>query len=257
LKITILVNRDLPTLLALNYLLPSLTEHRVSVFYTHKSPVNDLPTALQQLVTFEHQLMLEIDDSNNEKKLLNLDQLGRYTCANITRLNSVNNIDFAKLQQTQPDLIVSIRHMTILQEAVIKLPKLGVINLHSGLLPSYQGVMSTFRAMCNKEAMLGSTLHFIEDQTIDSGAIIARAPVAMHSYRSYFWNVLNLYDQGCQLIRNAIDSLASEQTLTRICQDGPAHYYSYPVQQDVIEFAAQGFKLFEVDDLNDFRIGLS
>jgi methionyl-tRNA formyltransferase len=257
LKITILVNRDLPALLALNYLLPRLTEHRVSVFYTHKTPVNNLPTALQPLANFERQLLLQMDASDNRNKLLNLDQLGRYTCANITRLNSVNSIDFAKLQQTQPDLIVSIRHMTILQKDVIKLPKLGVINLHSGLLPSYQGVMSTFRAMLNKEAMLGSTLHFIEDQSIDSGAIIARAPIVMHSNKSYFWNVLNLYDQGCQLIQNAINSLASEQTLTSICQHGPARYYSYPVQQDVIEFAAQGFKLFEVDDLNDFRIELS
>ena len=255
-KITILVNRDLSALLALNYLLPSLYEHQVSVFYTHKAPVKDLPTALQQLANFERQLLLEIDDSGTDKKLLSLEQLGRYTCTDIIQLNAVNSIDFAKLQQSQPDLIVSIRHMTILHAAAIDLPKLGVINLHSGLLPSYQGVMSTFRAMANKESMVGSSLHFIEDQKIDSGAIIAQAQVAMHPNKSYFWNVLNLYRQGCQLIQDAIDCLASEETLASISQDGTARYYSYPKQQDLIEFAEKGFRLFKIDDLNDFEIRL-
>lgn len=256
-KITILVNQDLPALLALNYLLPSLDKHQVSVFYTHKAPVKALPTALQQLADFERQLLLEIDDSDSDRKLFSLKKLARYTCADIVQLNAANSIDFAKLQQSQPDLIVSIRHMTILHTAAINLPKLGVINLHSGLLPSYQGVMSTFRAMGNKEAMVGSSLHFIEDQRIDSGAIIAQAQVAMHANKSYFWNVLNLYRQGCQLVQDAIDCLASEETLASISQDGPAHYYSYPKQQDLILFAEQGFRLFEIDDLNDFEIGLN
>jgi methionyl-tRNA formyltransferase len=257
LKITILVNRDLPALLALNYLLPSLYEHQVRVFYTYKPPVKDLPTALQQLERFERQLLLEIDNSDGDKKLLSLEQLARYTCADIVQLDAANSIDFAKLQQSQPDLIVSIRHMTILHAAAINLPKLGVINLHSGLLPSYQGVMSTFRAMGNKDAMVGSSLHFIENQRIDSGAIIAQAQVAMHPKKSYFWNVLNLYRHGCQLIQDAIDCLASDETLASISQDGPAHYYSYPKQEDLIEFAEKGFRLFEIDDLNDFEISLS
>ncbi|MFT7525977.1 MAG: methionyl-tRNA formyltransferase [Arenicella sp.] len=256
-KITILVNRDLPALLALNYLLPSLDKHQVSVFYTNKAPVKDLPTALQQLAKFERQLLLEIDNSDSDKKLLSLEQLGRYTCAGIVQLNAVNSIDFAKLQQSQPDLIVSIRHMTILHAAAINLPRLGAVNLHSGLLPSYQGVMSTFRAMGNKEAMVGSSLHFIEDQKIDSGAIIAQAQLAMHPNKSYFWNVLNLYRQGCQLIQNAVDCLASEETLASIPQDGLAYYYSYPKQQDLTEFAEKGFKLFEIDDLSDFERSLS
>lgn len=256
-KITILVNRDLAALLALNYLLPSLYEHQVSVFYTHKAPVKGLPTALQQLADFERRLLLEIDNSDSDRKLLSLEQLSRYTCADIVQLNAANSIDFAKLQQSQPELMVSIRHMTILHAAAINLPTLGVINLHSGLLPSYQGVMSTFRAMANKESMVGSSLHFIEDQKIDSGAIIAQAQVAMHPNKSYFWNVLNLYCQGCQLVQDAIDRLASGDTMASNSQDGPAHYYSYPNQQDLSEFAEKGFRLFEIDDLNDFEVSLS
>lgn len=256
-KITILVNRDLPALLALNYLLPSLYEHQLSVFYTQKASINDLPTALQQLANFERQLLLDLENTPHHKSLLSLEQLRRYTCADIVRLNAVNSSDFEMLKQSQPDLIVSIRHMTILKEAVIKLPKLGVINLHSGLLPSYQGVMSTFQAMRNKEPLLGSTLHFIEDKKIDSGAIIAQAPVAMCPNRSYFWNVLNLYRGGCQLVLDAIYSLASKEALNSISQDGPSNYYSFPNEHDLTEFDKQGFKLFATDDLNDFQVNTS
>lgn len=257
LKITILVNRDLAALLALNYLLPELCEHQVSVFYTHKAPVNDLPTALQQLAGFEHKALSNIEDPDHHKSLLSLQQLRRYTCADIVRLNSVNTSDFKKLQHSEPDLIVSIRHMTILKDAVIQLPKLGVINLHSGLLPRYQGVMSTFRAMQNNEPVLGSTLHFIENKNIDSGAIIARSQTPMRRDRSYLWNVLNLYSGGCQLIQYSINSLALDKTLNSISQEGTSHYYSYPNQQKLSEFEKQGFKLFEVDDLSDFQISSS
>ena len=253
-KITILVNRDLPALLALNYLLPSLCEHKLRVFYTHKAPINDLPTALQQLANFERKALSDTQSAADHKSLLSFEQLGRYTCADIVRLNSVNGSDFNVLQKSQPDLIVSIRHMTILKEAVIKLPRLGVINLHSGLLPNYQGVMSTFRAMLNREPTLGSTLHFIEDKEIDSGAIIAQAKRPIRLDKSYLWNVLSLYQSGCQLIQEAIACLASQHELNSVYQDGPSNYYSFPNEHDLNEFDSQEFELFKLDDLNDFQI---
>jgi len=51
----------------------------------------------------------------------------------------------------------------IIREPVIAHSQYGYINLHSGLLPDYRGVMASFRAMVNGDAEIGSTLHYIQD----------------------------------------------------------------------------------------------
>ena len=50
---------------------------------------------------------------------------------------------------------------------------LGVLNLHSGKLPDYRGVMATFRAMMAEDETLFSTVHWIDDKTIDTGRILS------------------------------------------------------------------------------------
>jgi methionyl-tRNA formyltransferase len=72
-----------------------------------------------------------------------------------------------------PDLIVSIRFGLILESKIIAIPKFGVINLHSGELPKYRGVMATFRAMQQNDTEYGTTVHYINDSGIDNGEIIS------------------------------------------------------------------------------------
>ena len=46
----------------------------------------------------------------------------------------------------------------ILKAAAIQIPRHGVLNLHSGLLPAYKGLMATFWATLNGEEEIGCTL---------------------------------------------------------------------------------------------------
>ena len=75
----------------------------------------------------------------------------------------------ALLSEAAPDLIVSIRYRRILREPAIAIPRHGVLNLHSGVLPNYPGVMATFWALLAGAAALGCTLHRIVDEGIDTG----------------------------------------------------------------------------------------
>lgn len=91
--------------------------------------------------------------------------------------------------------------------------QLGVINLHSGLLPAYQGVMATFWALLNKEQRIGTTLHFIEDSTIDTGAIISQSLVDANYGESYLWNVLHIYKAGCANVLSATEVIQAGNAL--------------------------------------------
>lgn len=219
-NLVFLVNYDLAALLALNRILPACKEHKISVFYTQKSIPNLCP-ALEQLGEFEARALV------TSPSLRSFQQIG----ADV--LNAINTKDFARYAATKPDVVVSIRHMSILQPRTIALPKLATLNLHSGLLPAYQGVMSTFRALSHHEKTIGTTLHRIENASIDSGPVISTSQIVARFDRSYLWNVLNLYRDGSQNVIEAIARLNCGGPLTARPQQSPGQYYTFPTAKEI------------------------
>ena len=180
-RITILANKDIASNIALNNILPRLSNHEVSVFLSSKVGKGDsLPEGLQRLRFFEQSLFNEllfplISKSNpgSNRELLSFDGLEKIIKKPIKVLNLINSEEgFSSFKETEPDLVVSIRYGTILKAPVIAVPKCGVINLHSGLLPAYRGVMATFRAMLNGDEKIGTTLHYISDASIDTDRLL-------------------------------------------------------------------------------------
>ncbi|MFT4634883.1 MAG: methionyl-tRNA formyltransferase [Arenicella sp.] len=231
-RITFLVNHDLPALLALNHLLPSLKQHNIIVFFSLKnSSIKN--NKLAELAEFDSQ------------QLSDCWPLASFSDVGAKQLNQVNTVGFQQFCATKPDLVVSIRYMTILKEAVINTPRLGIMNLHSGPLPSYQGVMATFWGLLNKESQIGTTLHFIEDNEVDTGSIILSATSKANYQRSYLWNVLNIYRRGCDNIIEAVTRLSAGERLMSKSQSGTAHYYGFP-SADIVRDC--GFRLFHQSD---------
>ncbi len=157
--------------------------------------------------------------------------------------NSKEGLD--KLRQLAPDLIISIRYRKILHNEAISIPKLGVINLHSGILPDYRGVMATFWAMLNKESEIGTTLHRITDSGIDTGPVIAIDRQPLDTERSYLENVLSLYPAGCRSIVKAVELLAAGHTLDGRSQPGGGRYFRAPNEQAVRQFQNAGLRLLD------------
>lgn len=229
-KICLLTNYDLPAALALEYLIPTLSAHDTHVFHTRK-PIRTNNEKLAQLAHFEQSALKE--------------QGRAFSTLESQELNDINTQGFERFAATQPDVVISIRHMSILKSHVIELPKHGVINLHSGLLPNYQGVMASFWAMKFKEPKIGSTLHFIEDSSIDTGSVIAKSYTETRYDKSYLWNALSLYRAGCQTISSSLHTLSNHKPLPREPQTGNSSYFSYPNDTEIASFEPP---LFEADD---------
>lgn len=74
----------------------------------------------------------------------------------------------------RPDLIV-VYGTSILKDAMIEVPRLGVLNAHSSILPHYRGVFSEFwQALHGSYDSVGVTVHFI-DLGVDTGDIVQQA----------------------------------------------------------------------------------
>jgi methionyl-tRNA formyltransferase len=246
-KITLLTNRDLASHITLGRLIDGLTNHQLSIFISEKvGSDHSLPKPLMDLSGFEKELL-----NDGRPSFEQLAQRAGCQLQGFSDLgNQVNGAEgIARIAATAPDLIISVRFGLIIREQIIALPKYGIINLHSGVLPAYRGVMATFRAMQNQDREIGSTLHFIQDGGIDNGDIISIARIELALEKSYLLNVVKLYDQGCRQILAAVDVLASGQAIEAQPQQGRIGYYTFPQSDELDTFFAAGGRLFDRSEL--------
>ena len=256
-KITLLVNKDIASCIALNRLVPALVEHQLTIgLSAFVGNVENLHPGLQTLKFFEQDLFNEllfplIDGCHPAPsvELKTFEALGHLAGTKIQEFNAINTgTDLEKFKESSPDLVISIRYGVILKDVVIEIPKYGVLNLHSGLLPAYKGIMATFRAMLNGDKQIGSTLHYIDDHSIDAGPIVGSTFFPVQKSRSYLWHVLQLYEAGCQKLIEAVNTLAAGNELNCVPQIQEGNYYSFPTEAELSDFVQKGLSLVESDE---------
>lgn len=260
-NITVLANKDLASNLALNYLYKALgDQHKIHVLLSAKVGGNNSntqkPEALHDLSFIEQSLFNDIlyPALSSRKQIPN----GKLACfsdfpamgVTVEEMSSINcEKGIATLSATQAQLIISIRFGLILREPVVNIPPLGVINLHSGALPDYRGVMACFRAMQNGDPEIATTLHYIHDASIDTGDIISINRISTDYQKSYLWNVLNLYQKGVAAVVDAVKQIETKGMAKTYTQEGTGNYYSFPTQQDIDTFKQKGMRLFDYSEL--------
>ncbi len=235
---------------ALNQLLPEISaNHDVYLWLSGKVGNNSaLPKQLETLKFFEqdlfnHLLAPLMLSTKGNIAFKGFDGLNCFLCDELKEVNRINSPEsVATLNALSPDLIISIRFGGILKEDVINIPTHGVINLHSGILPQYKGVMATFWALKNNEPMIGTTLHAIEDGTIDTGKVIIISTMSVERDKSYLWHVLALYKQGTKDILDAINILNEGKKLGFTPQAQSDSYFTFPSAIECKDFEDKGWQ---------------
>lgn len=159
-------------------------------------------------------------------------------------INSTHAIK--SIEKTAPDLFISIRFGQIFQQEIINLPKFGAINLHSGIMPKYRGIMSTFWAIFHGEKEIGMTLHYIKNSEIDKGEIIKFYKTKIDLNSTLFANINNLYQKAFYLIEEAVEKIEKDEKLKIISDVNwqEKMYFSYPQKDEVQKFVAEKMPLF-------------
>jgi len=259
-KIAILANRDLAACSALNRLWPALcAAHEVQLILSSRVGKNnaDRPAQLRDLAIAEQDYFNDFIfplartlPAVQKGPWLGFEDLAAQSDRPLWTLNQINTEqERQKVADFAPDLMISIRYGVILKQAVLAIPGAGVLNLHSGLLPDYRGVMASFWAMLNGVKTLGTTLHYIDDSTIDTGRVLATTSLPVNPDKSYLWHVLELYEAGCERILEVVASIDSGKAPACHSQSGEGQYYSFPAAQQLDEFVGAGFSLFHAEDL--------
>ncbi len=251
-NITILSNQDLASCIALNHLLPGLSNHRLTVFLSSRvGAAAAQAKELQDLEFYEQELFLNtvfpIADALalDDPQLRSFNSLARKFDLQISTLNRINTEEADRFAASEPDLVLSIRYGVILREAAIAIPRHGVLNLHSGRLPEYKGVMASFRAMLSGDEELATSLHYIDDSSIDTGRIIAISSLPRNSANSYLWHVLALYEGGCRMMLDAVSKIERAENIECVVQQSSGNYFSFPRQEDLDQFQHNGLRLWD------------
>ncbi|MAS59013.1 MAG: methionyl-tRNA formyltransferase [Gammaproteobacteria bacterium] len=85
-----------------------------------------------------------------------------------------NNIEIEHiLKEINPDIILVIAYGLIIPKEILKIPKIGCINIHASLLPRWRGAAPIERCILNGDTKSGLT--FMEmDKGLDTGPILER-----------------------------------------------------------------------------------
>ena len=265
-RILCCLNRDLASNLALNLLLPALARHTVRVGLTEqvgRTPADEprqrrelriAEQAFPNLALFPLVERAALSDSGHRN--LTFTEIQRLRGIPVDSLVDPNCASgLALVKSFAPDLILTIRYGEILKAAVIGIPQLGVLNLHSGVLPSYRGVLATFRAMLNNETEIGCTMHYIRDAGIDTGDIVAIHRQPLQRDRSLLRNILDLYPPGIEMLCSALRTLEQGGELpSSVQQRGEGAYYSYPTTLEWDEFTRRGWRVADPSDLQQVML---
>lgn len=130
------------------------------------------------------------------------------------------NEEFLKeLQELKPDVICVVAYGKILPEEVLKIPKLGCINVHGSLLPKYRGAAPIQWAVLNGDKTTGITTMYM-DVGMDTGDMILKQEVTIGEEETTgeLWDRLSAI--GGNLLVETLDKI-EKGVAPRTPQQGP------------------------------------
>jgi methionyl-tRNA formyltransferase len=161
----------------------------------------------------------------------------------VVATKSVNEVGYLeKVRAIAPDVIVSVAAPAIFKAELLGLPPLGCINIHSGRLPAYRGMLPTFWQMLRGESAITITVHLMAEK-LDLGDVLATRSFALRASDSLDRVIRETKREGARLVlrvlRDLRDGKAAPQPLT---MDG-SEYFSFPKRKDVRAFRRRGHRL--------------
>jgi methionyl-tRNA formyltransferase len=157
--------------------------------------------------------------------------------------SSVNSAEYLdRVRQLSPDVIVSVAAPEIFRKDILRIPRLGCINIHSGRLPRYRGMMPTFWQMLHGEPAVTVTVHEMAEK-LDAGSVLGTVTVPIESRDSLDRVITKTKQEGARVLIDVLGKLGRGQA-TRVPVDMTgASYFSFPKREHVREFRKRGHRL--------------
>jgi methionyl-tRNA formyltransferase len=156
---------------------------------------------------------------------------------------SVNSPEYLeRVRRLAPDVIVSVAAPEIFRKEILRIPRLGCINIHSGRLPVYRGMMPTFWQMLHGEPAITVTVHEMAE-ALDAGKILGTIMVPIESRDSLDRVISTTKEAGARLLIDVLGKIGRGQELRVPVDMSGKKYFSFPQREHVREFRKRGHRL--------------
>jgi methionyl-tRNA formyltransferase len=159
----------------------------------------------------------------------------------VRRLPSINDAAYlATLAQRDVDVLLSVAAPEILREqALTAAPR--VLNVHSGRLPDYRGMMPTFWALSDGKDEVVVTVHEMA-AGIDTGRVIAEFPVAIGPRDTAFDVSRNAKAVAGREVARLLSTIRAPREAPPPSEHAGS-YHGFPTRADARRLRARGRRL--------------
>jgi methionyl-tRNA formyltransferase len=156
---------------------------------------------------------------------------------------SVNSPEYvARVRSLAPDVIASVAAPEIFRKDILRVPRLGCINIHSGRLPVYRGMMPTFWQMMHGESEITVTVHEMVE-VLDGGRVLGTLTVPIAPRDTLDRVITATKQQGARLLIDVLGKLREGRAVGVALDMNGAGYFSFPKREHVAEFRKRGHRL--------------
>ncbi|MCR4403011.1 MAG: hypothetical protein NUW12_09585 [Firmicutes bacterium] len=166
--------------------------------------------------------------------------LARTALLHVVDINSAESLHL--LRTLTPSLIISVAASQIFSREVLSIPRYGCINVHSGKLPEYRGMLPTFWQMLNGEPSATVTVHVMAPK-VDDGPIIMERQVPIGSHDTLDTLMKRTKIEAAHMLTEVIEQFRTGTVRLKPMPKEGARYYSFPKPEHVRQFRRMGRRL--------------
>jgi methionyl-tRNA formyltransferase len=162
------------------------------------------------------------------------------SCRVVPNVNAPGYVE--QLRRLDLDLLVSVAASQIFKQPLLSVPRLDAINIHTGTLPRYRGMLPVFWQMYDRRASIGITIHTMTTD-IDLGQVLLHREVPLDGDRNLDAVIQKMKRQGAQAMLEVLEGYYAD-SVKRIAMDRfEEGYRSFPRRDEAIAFRKMGYRL--------------
>jgi methionyl-tRNA formyltransferase len=137
----------------------------------------------------------------------------------------------ARIEEMQPDLILSVYYRHMIPEAILALAPLGAFNMHGSLLPKYRGRAPVNWAVLHGEPRIGMTLHRMVKRA-DAGDIVDQEGVDIGPDDTAEQAFRKVLPCATAVLDRQLDALLAGAAVATPQNEAEANYYGGRTPED-------------------------
>ncbi|USN99862.1 MAG: hypothetical protein H6810_04145 [Phycisphaeraceae bacterium] len=147
-----------------------------------------------------------------------------------------------RVRAMEPDVIASVAAPEIFREPILSVPKIGCVNIHSGRLPIYRGMMPNFWQLLHGEKTATVTVHEMVPK-LDAGDILGTLEWPLRERDVLHRVITGTKQDGARLMIDVMRKIRLGEIAPTPLDMSEKKYFGFPKPADIRALRRQGHKM--------------